>query len=374
MEHHVGALVPGYELVTGSLSTCEVLPSCPQGRLLPARLRAVNASAAAAPAPVPSRRRVADRLGDRAMFGLTALAAVGAVALIALIIFKIVDAASPSISHYGVSFLFHEAWNGSTIFGASSMIYGTLISSAGALLIAGPLGVAIGLFLSQLTSPRAAAIIGPLVELLAAVPSVIIGLWGIIVLDPVMRTTIQPALTAVLGWIPLFAKPESGYAGAGIFTAIIILAIMALPIIAAITRDLFLTVPSELKDGALALGATQWEMVRGVVLSSMRPGIVSACILGASRALGEAIAVAQVVGSVYQVHASLFDPGFTLAANMALHALDNNTSLETSSIFYLGVILLVIELIVNLAAQAIVRLYKLPDVASGAIAVAVDEI
>ena len=167
------------------------------------------------------------------------------------------------------------------------------MTSFGALAIAGPLGIAIGLFLSLLSAPRVSAVVGPLVELLAAVPSVIIGLWGIVVLDPVMRTTIQPGISAALGWIPIFSKPAVGYAGAGIFTAIIILAIMALPIIAAITRDLFLTVPRELKDGALALGSTQWEMVRGVVLSSMRPGIASACILGLSRALGEAIAVVQ---------------------------------------------------------------------------------
>jgi len=335
----------------------------------------VNASAASAAAPrrAPTRR-AADRLGDRAIVGLTALASVLAVALIALIIYRIVASAGPAISKYGLGFLGHQVWNGSTQFGAATMIYGTLVTSAGALVIAGPLGVAIGLFLSQLTSRRAAAIIGPLVELLAAVPSVIIGLWGIIVLDPLMRSTIQPALSAVLGWIPLFATPGAGYSGAGIVTAILILSIMALPIIAAITRDLFLTVPQEQKDGALALGATQWEMVRGVVLAARRPGIVSACILGASRALGEAIAVVQVVGNFNQISANWFENGNTLAANMALHGLENNSSLETASIFYLGVILLVIELLVNLAAQGIVRHYKLPDVTSGAAAVQVDEI
>jgi phosphate transport system permease protein len=332
----------------------------------------VNATAATAPTPLGSSRRLSDRVGDRALVGLTAGASLAAVVVIGLIIYQVVDNASPAISKLGLGFLGHQAWNGTTTFGASTMIYGTAVTSAGALLIAGPLGIAIGLYLSLLTSGRMAAVIGPLVELLAAVPSVIIGLWGIVVLDPIMRSTIQPGLHSVLGWIPLFGTPS--LSGAGIFTAIVILAIMALPIIAAITRDLFLTVPSELKDGALALGATRWEMVRGVVLASMRPGIASACILGASRAVGEAIAVVQVIGSAYQISPNLFANGSTLASNMALHATDNNTVLETQSIFYLGVILLVMELIVNLLAQAIVRYYKLPDVTSGAAAVKVDEI
>jgi phosphate transport system permease protein len=149
------------------------------------------------------------------------------------------------------------------------------------------------------------------------------------------------------------------------FTAIVILSIMALPIIAAVTRDLFLTVPSDQKDAALALGMTRWEMVRGVVLSSMRPGIVSACMLGIGRALGEAIATLQVIGYVFQSHANLFDNATTLAATMANTATQNNTTLETASVFYFGVILLAIELLVNLGAQAIVRHYRLPSVTGG---------
>jgi phosphate transport system permease protein len=314
-------------------------------------------------ARLPSSRRFTDRVGDRVLFGLTALASLIAVVLIVLVIYQIVHGAVPAMSKYGVGFLFHDTWNGSTIFGGGAAIFGTLVTSAGALLIAAPLGIAIGLYLSQLTSARTAAVIGPLVELLAAVPSVIIGLWGIVVLAPIMRSTIEPALHNVLGFIPLFGKPS--LSGSGVFTAIVILAIMALPIIAAITRDLFLTVPSELKDGALALGATRWEMVRGVVLGSMRPGIASACILGAARALGEAIAVIQVIGFVFQGHANLFDNGTTLAATLANDATSNNTTLETASIFYLGVILLGIELLVNLAAQAIVRHYRLPSTTGG---------
>jgi phosphate transport system permease protein len=354
--------------VTRALSTCEVVSRPPIAAF--ASGYAAPVSTTASTTRIPAGRRLTDRLGDQALYGLSALASVAAVVLILLVIYRIVDSASPAISKEGLGFLGHQAWNGTTIFGAGSLIYGTLVTTTGALLIAAPLGIAIGLYLSLLTSRRTAAILGPLVELLAAVPSVIIGLWGIVVLDPIMRSTIEPALHNTLGFIPLFGAPS--LSGAGIFTAIVILAIMALPIIAAITRDLFLTVPAELKDGALALGATQWEMVRGVVLGSMRPGIVSACILGAGRAIGEAIAVVQVIGSVYQIHPNLFDNGNTLAAVIALHGLENNTTLETGSIFYLGVILLVFELFVNLAAQAIVRYYRIPDIASGAAAVAVD--
>ena len=317
-------------------------------------------STTAATSRLPSSRRLGDRLGDQVLLFLTALASVAAVVLIVFVIYQIIDNAAPAISKYGLGFLGHQTWNGTTVFGAATLIYGTVVSSVGAMLIAAPLGIAIGLYLSVLARGRTAAVIGPLVELLAAVPSVIIGLWGIVVLDPVMRSTIEPALHSVLGFIPLFGAPS--LSGAGIFSAIVVLAIMALPIIAAITRDLFLTVPAELKDGALALGATQWEMVRGTVLASMRPGIASACILGVSRALGEAIAVAQVIGAFFQIHVSLFDNGYSLASLMANQATENSTTLQTASIFYIGVILLALELIVNLAAQAIVRHYRLPSV------------
>lgn len=319
-------------------------------------------------APAPARRRFGDRFGDNALFGLTALASVVAVALIVLIVYQIVNSASPAISKYGLGFLGHQTWNNYTVFGAATLIYGTVVTAAGALLIAAPLGVAIGLYLSLFSARRTAVIIGPLVETLAAVPSVIIGLWGIIVLGPFLRSTIEPALHDVLGFIPLFGTPSA--TGSGVFTAMIVLAIMALPIIAAITRDLFLTVPGELKDGALALGATHWEMVRGVVLSSMRPGIASACILGVSRALGEAIAALQVVGSVFQISSNLFANGNTLGATIAIQAQADNSHLQTASIFYLAVILLGIELLVNLAAQAIVRHYRLPSATAPKVAAA----
>jgi phosphate transport system permease protein len=315
---------------------------------------------------MPSHRRFSDRIGDELMFGLTALGSVIAVAVVALTIYEVVNSASPAMSHFGLGFLVHSSWVPTEkLYSGGALIFGTVEASLGALVIAAPLGIAIGLYLSLLSSRRTAAVIGPLVELLAAVPSVIIGLWGIIVLSPVMRANIEPALHDALGWIPLFGGPTNP-SGSGMLTAIVILAIMALPIIAAITRDLFLTVPSELKDGALALGTTRWEMVRGVVLSSMRPGIASACILGASRALGEAIAVTQVIGDGYQgspvsIAASLFPNADTIGSRIAELANDDYNRLLVPSLFYLATILLVIELAINLIAQLIVRHYRLPS-------------
>jgi len=315
----------------------------------------------AAVAGLPGRRRLSDRLGDRVLVGLTVLASLAAVAVIGLIIEKLVAGASLSISTFGLGFLWHSTWNPSlsagvvnaNVYGAATLIFGTLVTSVIALVIAVPLGVAIGVFLSLLAPGRAGAVIGPLVELLAAVPSVILGLWGIIILAPFLRSTVEPALHGALGFIPLFGAPNP--TGLGVFTAGVVLAIMVLPIIASISRDLFLSVPRELKDGALALGATRWEMIRGVVLDSSRPGLVAATILGLSRALGEAIAVTQVIGTGSTINASLFANGDSAASRIVEQFYSTVSKLQTASLFYCAVILLVMELVANIAAQLIVR-------------------
>jgi len=188
--------------------------------------------------------------------------------------------------------------------------------------------------------------------MLAAVPSVVLGLWGILVLGPFCANHIEPWLGRWFGWIPLFSGDPSS---SGVFVAGLILAIMVVPIVASICRELFLAVPSELEDGALALGATRWEVVRGVVLSSSKPGIGAALILGLGRALGEAIAVTQVIGSATAINVSLFAPGDTLASRIAAQFQGAVTKLQISSLFYLAAILLVIGLVTNLIAQVIVR-------------------
>jgi phosphate transport system permease protein len=198
-------------------------------------------------------------------------------------------------------------------------------------------------------------VIGPLVEMLAAIPSVVLGLWGILVLGPFVAKHVEPWLNDTFGFIPIFSgDPQSS----GIFIAILVLAIMIVPIVASICRELFLAVPRELEEGALALGATRWEMVRGVVLSSSRPGIAAALILGLGRALGEAIAVTQVIGAGWWIHGSLYDPGDTLASRIAAQFQGAQTKEQTASLFYLAAILLVIGLVTNLAAQLIVRRFE----------------
>lgn len=311
--------------------------------------------------PLPAARRIRGRFGDRLLIGLTIAASVAVIAVLGLLTEQIVDGSRLSISAFGLGFLWHSTWNptlsagaaNANVYGAAALIYGTVVTSVIALVIAVPLGVAIGVYLSVLSPGRAGATVGPLVELLAAVPSVIFGLWGIIVLAPFLRSTIEPALHAALGWIPIFGPPST--TGLGVFTAGVVLALMILPIIASITRDLFRSVPPELKDAALALGVTRWEMIRGVVLDSTRAGIGAATILGLSRALGEAIAVTQVIGTGSIITKSLFENGDTLASRIAEQFIGTVSKLQTASLFYCALVLLVMGLVANLAAQLIVR-------------------
>ncbi len=300
-----------------------------------------------------NRQRLSDRIGDPFLKWLAALAAVGAVVLIGAIVYEVIHQARPAISEFGVAFVFHDVWNPVTNeFGAGSLIYGTIVSSAIALCVAGPLSIAIAIYLTELSPMSLRRPVSTLVDLLAAIPSVILGLWGIIVLGPIMNDTIEPALKSVLGWIPLFSGATSPL---GLLPAAVILTIMAIPIVTSITREVFETVPGELKEGAYALGATRWEMVRTVVLPTCRPGIVGALILGLSRAIGEAIAVSQVIGSAIGIHASLFAPSDSLAARVASQYRGAATTLQTSSLVYLAVILLVIALVVNVVARLIVQ-------------------
>jgi phosphate transport system permease protein len=298
-------------------------------------------------------RRLRDRLGDPVLLGLTVAAALGAVVLIGVIAWKVFSGAHLALSTFGLSFVWHESWDtNKSIFGALPAIYGTAVTSLMALILATPLALAIALFLSELAPRGLQVLVGSLVEMLAAIPSVVLGLWGILVLGPFLGNHVEPWLHNWFGFIPLFnGTPESS----GVFIAGVVLAIMVVPIVASISRELFLSVPSELEEGALALGATRWEMVRGVVLSSSRPGIAAALILGLGRALGEAIAVTQVIGAGYSIQWSLFKTGDTLASRIAGQYQGAATKLQVSSLFYLAAILLVIGLVTNLIAQAVVR-------------------
>jgi phosphate transport system permease protein len=300
------------------------------------------------------RRKQLDRIGDRLLFAVCAGAALLAVATVFLVAFQVVDGARPAISRYGLSFLTTTTWQPNfDEFGAGPLIYGTAVSSFFALALGAPVAISIGLYLSLLAPGGVRGVVAPLVEMLAAIPSVILGFWGVLVLAPFVQGTMEPFLHDSFGFIPIFGAPET--TGASIFTASLILTIMVVPIIASISRDLFAAVPRDLQDGAAALGATRWEIVRGVLLPATKSGLIAASLLGLGRALGEAIAVAQVIGAGSEIQASLFKTGDTLAARIANQFPGALTEMHKASLFYLGLILLVIGITSNLIAQAIGR-------------------
>jgi phosphate transport system permease protein len=304
--------------------------------------------------PAAFRRRGRFRPGDAVLYVVTLLAALSGVVLLALITREVLADAWPAMDRFGLKFLTTEAWDqNKELFGARSFIYGTAVTSFGALLLATPISIAIALFLTELAPRSIRTVVGPLVELLAAVPSVVLGLWGILVLGPFIVNTLGPALHGTLGFLPIFSSEPN--VGSNMFAAILILTIMIVPIVSSICRELFLGVPSELKDGALALGATRWEMVRGVVFPYARAGIAAAMILGLGRAIGEAIAVTQVIGNNVAINSDLFKPGDTLASRIAGQYQGADTALQVSSLVYLAVILLVFSLLTNIIAQIVVR-------------------
>jgi phosphate transport system permease protein len=312
---------------------------------------AADVTADAARRPLSGRRV---RFGDVSLQVVAGGAAAATVVLVALIVWKVVDGSHLALSKFGFGFITRIAWNpvlGHELYGAGSFLFGTTITSLGALLLATPLAIAVALFLTELAPRGIQAPVTALVETLAAIPSVVMGLWGILVLGPLLRDHVEPVLHDALGFIPLFGTPG---AGSSIFTAIVVLAIMILPIVASISRELFLGVPTELKEGALALGTTRWEMVRGVVFPYARGGIAAALILGLGRAMGEAIAVTQVIGGGVFIHWSLFGGGDTLASKIAASYQGSTSNLFASSLIYLGLILLVLSLVANVTAQWIV--------------------
>jgi len=299
-----------------------------------------------------SGRRLSDRIGDVAMQVITGLAALGSIVLICLIVYRVFKGAWPAMQEFGPGFITTNAWSVVTNqFGAAAFIFGTLFTSLSALLVAAPVSIAIGLFLSELAPNKVRGPIGMLVELLAAIPSVVLGLWGILVLGPFVVHTLGPALETLLGWTPFFeGTPQvSSY-----LSAVIVLSIMITPIASSISRELFLQVPRDVKEGAIGLGLTRWEMVRGVMLPFTKAGLVAALLLGTGRAIGEAIAVTQVIGNQANITFDYFSLGDTLASRLAAQYQGAVSDIQVASLFYLAAILLVISLITNVIAQYIV--------------------
>jgi phosphate transport system permease protein len=300
----------------------------------------------------PSLERRGIRLGDVLFKGVALVAAAAATVLLGLIAYKILDLAWPAIQDFGLSFIWTDAWNPVTLdFGALAFIYGTVVTSAIALLLATPLSIAIALFLTEIAPRRVAAPIATVVELLAAIPSVVLGLWGILVFGPWVRDHLEPFLADTLGFLPIFSGTPSQ---AGILPAALVLTIMILPITSAICRELFVRTPRELMDGAMALGSTRWEAIRGVMFAYAAPGIMAAVLLGLGRAFGEAIAVNQTIGNHNAIPTSWFEPGDSLGSKIAAEYVGATSLLQAGSILYLAAILMVISLVTNVAAQFVV--------------------
>jgi phosphate transport system permease protein len=319
----------------------------------------VEAAAIPPAKPLTRTRHVGDRIGDGVLYGLTAGAAIVALLIVAAIIWRVADGAWPAMRVFGVGFIWHNEFNPVTSkFGARDLIIGTIVTSFGAVLLAAPVSVAIGLFLSELAPPAVRGPVGSLIEMLAAVPSVVIGLWGIFVLGPFDAQHLQPVLGSALGWIPIFAH-GGDHVESTVFTAMIVLTIMIIPITSSICRELFIGVPTELEEGSIGLGATRWEMVRTVVVPSVRGGVVAAIILGLGRALGEAIAVSQVIGNFTPLKLSIFEPGDTLASRVANQYQGAVSNLHVASLIYLAFILLAITFVTNFAAQRVVKRFEL---------------
>ena len=305
-----------------------------------------------ATAPESDLRRRGIRPGDVVFKGLAVAASLAAAVLLALIAYKVLRLAWPAMQHFGLSFVWTNAWDPvKEQFGALIFIYGTVVTSLIALALATPLSIAIALFLTEIAPRKVAAPIATMVELLAAIPSVVLGLWGILVFGPWVRDHLEPWLKDVLGFIPVFSGEPSQ---AGILPAALVLTIMVIPITSAICRELFIRVPRELTDGALALGSTRWESIRGVMLAYAAPGIVAAVLLGLGRAFGEAIAVNQTIGNHNAIPTSWFEPGDSLGSKVASEYVGATSLEQASSILYLAAILMVISLVTNVVAQFVV--------------------
>jgi phosphate transport system permease protein len=289
--------------------------------------------------------------GDAVFRGILFLSALVIILIVASMIVTMYSNSRASISEFGWGFLTGREWNPVRHqFGALPFIYGTVMSSIIALIIAVPLSLGVAIFLVEQAPRRIARPVGFLVELLASIPSVVYGLWGIFVLAPFLRVHVEPFLQRVFGWLPLFQGTPTGI---GLFTGGIILAIMITPIISAVVRDVLTAVPVSQREAALALGATRWETTR-VVLANASSGIAGAIILGLGRAIGETMAVTMVIGNRAEISASLFEPSYTIASVIANELKEATDDLQISALIEIGLILFLVTFIINGAAKLLV--------------------
>ena len=291
------------------------------------------------------------RIGDRVFRSILFIAAATIVVVVAAMIAMMLTYSVPTIERFGLDFLIGQEWNPSMgSYGALPFIYGTIVSSLIALFISVPISVGVAIFLTEQAPGRIARPIAFLVELLAAIPSVVYGLWGIFVLAPFIREYLGAFLQENLGFIPLF---QGRLTGIGMLTGGMILAIMVMPIITAVVRDVLEAVPVTQREAALALGATKWETTQ-IVLANASAGIAGAVVLGLGRAIGETMAVTMVIGNTPQISASLFEPAYTIASVLASNFADATDEMYLSALIEIGLVLFLVTFVVNGVAKLLV--------------------
>ena len=296
--------------------------------------------------------RGSSAIADRGFRWLMVICALSVFAIVALIAGELILGSRPTVEKFGWHFFFGTAWDPvADNFGALPFIYGTLISSLIALVIAVPLSIGVAVFLTEMCPRILRGPLSFLTELLAAIPSVVYGLWAIFVLAPILRVDVNPALIRLLGWTGLFAKPNLGI---GMLAAGVILAIMILPIISSLTREVMTAVPTTQREAVLALGATRWEMIRMGVLRNARIGIVGSVILGLGRALGETMAVTMVIGNRPEIVKNLLAPAYSMASVIANEFTEASDKMYLSALVEIGLALFIITILVNGLARLLV--------------------
>jgi phosphate transport system permease protein len=312
---------------------------------------ALPAGRGGSPLPAVSRTR-SGRGGDAAFRVLLTVFGTAVIVLVAAIAYVLAGAAMPSIRRFGPAFLWTSRWDPvHNVFGALPFVFGTVASSALALIIAVPISLGVAVYLVEIAPAQTSLVLSFVIELLAAIPSVILGLWGIFILAPWVRSAVEPVLSRTLGWLPLFSGPQYGI---GLLAAGMILAIMIIPIISSVSRDVLRAVPTEQREAMYALGATRWEVISRAVVPYGRVGIFGGIILGLGRALGETMAVTMVIGNRPQIPASLFQPAYTIAAVLANEFSEATTDLYLSALIEMALVLFAVSLIVNAVARWLV--------------------
>ncbi|HEV8548624.1 MAG TPA: phosphate ABC transporter permease subunit PstC [Polyangiaceae bacterium] len=292
------------------------------------------------------------RTGDFLFSRLTGAFALVVVLAISTMALEMARSAAPTLSAFGLSFAAGAVWDPvHRVFGALPFVWGTLVSSLIALAIAVPVSFGVAVYLSELATSFQRELLGFLIEMLAAVPSVVYGLWGAFALAPWLRTTLEPWLAHHFGFLPVFQGPHQGF---GMLAGGIVLSIMVLPTISAVSREVLRAVPSSLREGALALGATRTEMVRIAVLPYARSGLIGAVLLGLGRALGETMAITMVIGNRAEISASLFAPSYTMASVIANEFTEATDALHLSALAEMGLLLFAVTVGLNVVARLLV--------------------